>query len=185
MRKTGKITALFIVISLFATMLCSCGEQASLESSTDEEVSALLAAEESGDAFLAVSNSTAKAGEEQVEVTVSVGHNPGLLSMTLSVTYDENVLTLRNAENGEAVRDVLNLTCSNEFRSGCKFVWDGIDLSSGDIRDGTVLRLVFDVSSDAEKGTYPISVQCEYGSAIDSNLSTVELTVVNGSISVL
>lgn len=138
--------------------------------------------EENNTPAVFVEKVTALQGQNAVEVEVRVRNNPGILGMTLSISFDESALTLVDAINGEAFRDVLALTKSKVLKSGCRFVWDGQELTENDIKDGTVLLLVFNVSETAQSGEYQISVNCNDGDIIDNELMPIALSFENGAI---
>ena len=126
---------------------------------------------------------TASVGET-VDVAVNVNDNPGILGMTLTLSYDSHVLTLKNAVSGSAVSDVLAFTKPGRFISPCNFTWDGIELSNDQIKDGELLILTFEVSADAAKGSYPITLSYDEDGIISSELLPMDVAVVNGSITV-
>ena len=124
----------------------------------------------------------AKPGEKNVKVILSVKGNPGILGMTLSVKYNQKALTLKNAENGTAIKDVLTMTTGAVLQSGCKFTWDGENIKDNQIKDGEILVLTFDVADDAQAGSYDIEFIYNDGDIVDKNLDTIDLTVSKGSI---
>ncbi len=125
-----------------------------------------------------------KAGEI-IPVVVELRENPGILGAILSLEYDESAMTLVDVENGEAVADVLTLTHSKELASGMNFVWDGLELDSDDIQEGTMLVLYFELSFDAIPGKrYPLKLEYEPGSVIDEDLNKVNLTISQGFIEI-
>ncbi len=129
---------------------------------------------------ITVSNVICEAGES-VEVSISIKNNPGILGTTMKVEYD-NGLTLKAANAGDAFA-ALTMTKPGSYVSGCKFVWDGTDLIESDIKDGTILTLSFDVSSNASvNDIYNISVSCE--DAIDYNINIVNVVSQNGYVTV-
>lgn len=130
-----------------------------------------------------VKNVTCNKGSNNVQVTVSIENNPGILAMMLSLEYDDSVMTLTSVENGEAL-SMLNLTRPGVFSSPCNFIWDGIELDSDDIKDGTILVLTFDIAEDAAAGNYGIDFSYAAGGIIDNNMESVELNVNNGHITV-
>lgn len=140
--------------------------------------------EEDSSPTVFVQKVSAQPGENTVEVDVFVRNNPGILGMSLTVSYDENALTLIDAVNGEAVHDVLTLTKSKVLKSGCKFVWDGQELTDNDIKDGTVLVLVFNISETAQSGEYEIVLNCDAGDIINNELVPINLSLENGIIKV-
>ena len=134
---------------------------------------------------LYVSSVSAKAGDSSVMVTVSVAHNPGILGMMFDLTYDDSVLTLKSSANGEAVCDVLTLTKPKNNVSGCRFVWDGVEIGPEDIHDGTVLTLYFDVAENAPIGSYSVGITYSSLTAVDNSLRPITLSITDGSIHIV
>lgn len=131
-----------------------------------------------------VANVSAKPGAKEVAVTVDIENNPGVLGMLLQIHYDSDALTLRKASNGSAFKDILDLTKGKTLQDGCKFIWDGIEISDDQILDGTVLTLYFDISPGADAGVYDISFSYDDGDIISGELEPIKLSVINGSITV-
>ena len=44
---------------------------------------------------------------------------------------------------------VLTMTKPGKYTSPCKFTWDGQELSTDDIKDGTILNLKFSIGDSA------------------------------------
>ena len=133
---------------------------------------------------ITVSQVSAHPGDTGIVVSASVQNNPGILGMTLTLSYDKNALTLKSAAKGEAV-SALSMTSPGVLTSPCNFVWDGQELSASDIKDGTIMTLTFDIPPGASKGTYPISLTYTSGDIIDNDLSPVDVSIHNGSITVV
>lgn len=131
-----------------------------------------------------VGSVNANAGDRNVTVAVSVKNNPGILGMTLSVQYDESVMTLTNASNGAALSNVLNFTSANVLTSGCNFVWDGQEISEDSIKNGEILLLTFEILNDASSGSYPIEISYRTGDIIDGNLDSIAFEIENGKIKI-
>ena len=131
---------------------------------------------------LSVDKANASAGDKNVTVRIQVKDNPGVLGMRLSVSYDESVLTLTGASNGDAVSKVLTLTKAKTLHSGCNFVWDGIEIGTADIKDGTVLELQFQVSDSAAAGKYPITIRYNSDDIVDNDLQSLSPYIQNGYI---
>lgn len=104
--------------------------------------------------------------------------------MRFSVSYDESVLTLTGALNGDAVSRILTLTKAKTLCSGCNFVWDGIEIDTEDVKDGTVLELQFRVSDSAAAGNYPITIRYNSGDIVDNDLQKLSPYIQNGYISI-
>lgn len=130
-----------------------------------------------------VEKATASAGDT-VTLAIDVENNPGILGMTLTLSYNSNVLTLKDSVNGSAVSDALTLTKPGKYASPCNFAWDGIELSDDQIKDGEILVLTFNVASNAAKGTYPITVSYDNDSIFNADLMPVDLDIINGSVTV-
>lgn len=132
--------------------------------------------------FMSANKVEVEPGSKDVKIALSVNNNPGILGMTLSVKYNQKCLTLKNAENGTAVKDVLTMTRGAILQSGCKFIWDGQDISDAQIKDGEVLILTFDVPENTPSGIYDIDFVYDEGDIVDRNLNPLSLSVKSGSI---
>ena len=123
----------------------------------------------------------AVAGSSSVSVDVKLRNNPGILAMVLSLYYDDSVLTLVDAESGEALSP-LTFTKPGRYISPCRFLWDGQELDTKDIKDGTVLTLYFDVAKDAAPGNYPIRILAGNRDILDTELNALNAEFEAGSI---
>ena len=117
-------------------------------------------------------------GEEdrQISLIVSLGDNPGILGLELSVAYNETVMTLVRAENGSALTD-LDFSAPSSLRSGCKFLWDGVEGSENE--GGDLLILTFDIAENAPAGTYSVLLTT---TAYDAELNLLPLALTNGTV---
>lgn len=120
---------------------------------------------------------------KQVVVDVNLANNPGILGMTLSVSYDSRALTLTAAESGDALDGVLTFMPAKNLKNGCSFVWYGTALASSQIKDGCILRLTFEADA-AASGTYPVVVTASKDDIIDANLNAVIAQITNGTVTV-
>lgn len=130
-----------------------------------------------------VEKATASAGDTVI-LAINVKNNPGILGMTLTLSYNSKVLTLKNSVNGSAVSDALTLTKPGKYTSPCNFAWDGLELSNDQIKDGEILVLAFNVASNAAKGTYPITLSYDNDSIFNADLIPVDFDIINGSVTV-
>lgn len=135
-------------------------------------------------ATISVENNYAKPGKD-IEVKVSIKDNPGILGAVLTVSYDDKKITLVNAENGEAFSP-LTMTSPGKYTADSIFNWDGQEISSDDIKDGDILKLVFRISDEAKAGdSYNIDIKYNPLDVVDGNLKPVKLNVENGVINIL
>lgn len=136
------------------------------------------------DFALVVGRAWAHSGDEDTLLPVLIHNNPGVLGMTLTLSYDTDALTLKGAMNGDAVSELV-MTPSGDLTSPCRFVWDGQELSPSNIRDGTLLFLTFTISPDVSEGTYPVSIAYNSGGIIDNDLSPLEALIIPGSVTIV
>lgn len=124
-----------------------------------------------------VANVTSSAGSTGVEVAVTALNNPGVAGMTLSVEYDDKVLTLSKVSNSDVLSG-LTFQKPKNYKNGCNLVWYGSEPDK--IIDGEAFVMKFDVVGSITSGTYPIKLI--YSNGTDVNLESVVFEVVNGSI---
>lgn len=119
-----------------------------------------------------------------VDVDVTIKNNPGILGATLSFTYD-NGLTLTGATSGDAF-SALTMTKPGKFTSPCNFTWDAQEISTDDIKDGTVLTLQFTINDNAENGTeYNITASYESGDIVGTDLNPIDVEIENGTVTAI
>lgn len=180
MNQYKKAIALLLVLLLVLPAFgCGRSENATGSAAINDEASA--PAVDDGNPTIIIDTVHAAPGDKSVTVTASVKNNPGILGMTLCVSYDESVLTLKSAENGEAL-SVLNYTAPGTLKSSSTFLWDAIELSDEDVRDGTILTMTFAVSKDAEAGTYPVILSYGEDDIFDGNLDSVYFYRIDGAV---
>lgn len=118
---------------------------------------------------------------KKVEVKVTVSNNPGILGMVFSVSYDEDALKLVDCQNGVAL-SALVFQEPSRLISGCNFVWYGSE--TGEVTDGEMLILTFEITKDTSPGTYPITISWSDNAIYDSNSDVVDPDVTQGAIMV-
>ena len=128
-----------------------------------------------------VDTKTVTPGTETVEVTVCVANNPGILGMVLTVNYDDSVMALRQAENGQAL-SVLTFQKPSQYKNGCNFVWYGSE--TGEFLDGTILRMIFSVNPDAKPGQYPVTLSYGDRDIYDENCDLLSPVITDGGIDI-
>ena len=133
---------------------------------------------------IVISSAEAKQGDT-VKISVSIVNNPGVLGMSLTLSYDESVMELVSAENGNAVKDVLDMNHSKTMESGCVFLWDGEKIDSNQIQDGEILNLEFKVLKSAPVGKTQVLLVSDEGGIVNNNLESLELNIENGFINVV
>lgn len=136
-----------------------------------------------GSPVISVSNISADPGET-VTADISIKNNPGILGMTLKVTFDEDILTLTSVTSGDAM-SALTFTPPKNLVSGCKLPFDALEIDQSDIKDGIIATLTFTVSETASAGEKAsISISYDDGAIIDNDLNTLEIETVSGSVEI-
>lgn len=135
-------------------------------------------------ATLVVENVLAQ-GKESVEVRVFAVNNPGIVGMTMILSYDEDVLSLKSAKNGSEFRKVLSLSRSKDMNNGCVFLWTGKTLTEEQIFDGVLMTMEFEIKDGEKNIKTPIRLLPEVGGTYDNDLNEVELVIDNGYVTVI
>lgn len=118
---------------------------------------------------------------DTVTINIRISGNTGIAGALIGLSYDSK-LTLVNAENGGAFNS-LSFTKPGKLGNPANFLWDS---ESGESKkDGTVLKLTFEVADNAVKGSVlNININCKSGDFYDSDMDTVEVNSVNGGVSI-
>ena len=81
---------------------------------------------------------------------------------------------------------VLTMTKPGKYTSPCKFTWDGQELSTDDIKDGTILNLKFSIGDSAENGNeYKIKVSYDDGDIVGGGLEPIDVNIENGVVTAI
>jgi len=121
-------------------------------------------------AQLVMSSTETMAGKE-VTLTLSIKNNPGVAGLAVSLKYDENVLTLKDSENGDLF---------SGFTAAKNFAWD----ESEDVTDdGELATFTFTIAENVPAGEYGVEVIVR--SCTNEDLDDVELLTTNGIVSVI
>jgi len=156
-----------IAFLLAVVLVCSC-------------LPSIAIAADSQATTLTVAEVTAAPGTE-VTLPVTVTGNPGILGAVLTVSWDED-LTLVADANGEAFEE-LSYQSPSRYVSGCSFVWYGSRVK--EIKDGTILLLTFRVSETALDGkSCNVTITYDKRDILDKNYQTVDLVVENGGVQI-
>lgn len=135
------------------------------------------------DPVVIVDKVTANAGD-QVQVTVSLKNNPGIVGMTLRLIYDESVMMLTNVTRGAALSEMTQFVLPTDLSSGCRFPWAAVTVNFSDATNGEILILTFSISDSAMDGTYAVLMTYDSGAIVDNDLMPVPVKIQNGGITV-
>ena len=64
------------------------------------------------------------------------------------------------------------------------FMLDSMDLSADDKKDGTLFTITFKIKDTSVTGKYDVKLSCNQGGIFDENYNNLNVTFVNGSITI-
>ena len=64
--------------------------------------------------------------------------------------------------------------------TNCNFIWYGSE--TGEVMDGEILVLTFDIAESANPGTYPVTIQWNDRDILDNQCDLLNPDVVHGGI---
>ena len=138
--------------------------------------------EASGEPCIRVSSAEAMPGEN-VDVTVSLENNPGLISMLLSVEYDDSVLTLTGCTDAGKLGTPYH---SPSFGTPYTLSWGDDTATSDNTYSGVIVTLHFTVHPDAEAGAYPITISYDEDEPdiYNSDFESIHFELLPGTVAV-
>ena len=126
-----------------------------------------------------VDSVTANPGET-VTVCVSLENNPGIVSMALTLSFDEALEFIGRTDTGLLPGQVHSPTLGNPYT----LCWVNDTATTNYTVNGTIVELTFKLSEDAEPGTYPITITYDLDNydIYNCDVELVEFAVVNGGV---
>lgn len=134
-------------------------------------------------AVLSCETVTASPGDT-VDVRIRLNNNPGIVSATVKVNYDSNVMTLTKVTDAGVLGSQSH---KPEYTSPYTLAWANDTATTNYTANGTIVTLTFKVGSNAESGkSYPIALSYDYNNydIYDKDLKPVQFSITNGSISI-
>ena len=117
-------------------------------------------------------------------VTVDLKNNPGIVSMTLSMSYNDEILTLTEVNDA----GILGANAHKpEYVDPYTLAWVNDTATTNFTANGTIVTFVFTVAETAEKGTIvPIEIAYDYDNydIYDKDGTQVRFEIDNGSVTV-
>lgn len=131
-----------------------------------------------GKGTITMGSASAKQGES-VTLNVNMASNPGLVTMTIKVSYDTNVLQLTSVKDaGVLVGSQLN----TNYASPYKIAWVDGSATSNNTKKGNIASFTFKVKDAAAVGK--TTVKLEFVDSFDSNYGENTFTATSGTITV-
>lgn len=129
---------------------------------------------------IAVGESEGRAGE-QVEITIEITSNPGIVGIKVPIEYDNTGLMLVGVNAGGIFGD---LTYSPSYEDRPYII-----VGLGDMEDtketGILATLVFEIREDALPGEYPVEIEMASNDAYNFSEEYVSFTSTNGRVLVV
>ena len=128
-----------------------------------------------GTPTICVSDAGSVARGSEVSIDIAVANNPGIMSFSLTVTYDASRLSLVSLGQGA-------VTGSGFWTvNGARATW----VASSDVKtDGTIMTATFKVLDDAPMGAAAVGVSYKAGDIGNYNEEEVNFAVVPGGVTV-
>lgn len=134
----------------------------------------------SGTPMVVVSTASGTPGST-VEVNVSLQNNPGIVSMTLNVSYNENVMTLTSVRDTGLLSGGMHTT---KYKSPYVLTWANDTSRTNFYVNGSTATLVFTINSQAAAGTYPIEVSTPIHGIYNYDIKEVPFQMISGGVTV-
>ena len=129
-------------------------------------------------------NVTVDKGTGEVTVDVMVYNNPGIMTATVTVEVDDDVIGFKKGSKTEFPGLYLTSPGSKQKESPYNFLLDGMELTDEDKVDGTLFTITFTIKDTTVTGTYDIALSYVDGDITDENYEPLDVTMINGSITI-
>ena len=127
---------------------------------------------------------TVNKGTGEVTMNIRVVNNPGIMGAVLKVSVNDEVLGVSGANKVGFPGLTLTAPGSAATSSPYTFMLDSLELSADDKKDGTLFTITFKIKDTSVTGKYDVKLSCNQGGIFDENYNDLDVTFVNGSITI-
>ena len=127
---------------------------------------------------------TVNKGTGEVTMNIRVVNNPGIMGAVLKVSVNDEVLGVSGANKVGFPGLTLTAPGSAATSSPYTFMLDSMELSADDKKDGTLFTITFKIKDTSVTGKYDVKLSCNRGGIFDENYNNLNVTFVNGSITI-
>ena len=127
---------------------------------------------------------TVNKGTGEATMNIRVVNNPGIMGAVLKVSVNDEVLGVSSANKVGFPGLTLTAPGSAATSSPYTFMLDSMDLSADDKKDGTLFTITFKIKDTSVTGKYDVKLSCNQGGIFDENYNNLNVTFVNGSITI-
>lgn len=138
----------------------------------------IFPASAAGNGKIVMSSASAKQGDS-VKLNVTMPSNPGLVTMSIKVTYDTNVLQLTNVTDSKLL---VGSQLNSNYTSPYKITWVDGSTTTDNKQTGTIATFTFKVKDNSPIGDYAITL--EFVDSYDANYDDNSFTATSGKITV-
>lgn len=138
----------------------------------------VVPASAAGNGTIAMSSASGKQGDS-VTLNVNMNSNPGLVTMTIKVTYDTNVLQLTSVSDPKLlVGSQLNTTYGSPYTIS----WVDGSATANNTKTGKIASFTFKIKDNAKVGATNVTLQ--FVDSFDTNFGENTFTATSGKITV-
>ena len=127
---------------------------------------------------------TVNKGTNEVTMKIRVTNNPGIMGAVLKVSVNDDVFAFASASKTGYPGLTLTAPGSGTTSSPYTFMLDSLDLSADDKKDGTLFTITFKIKDTSATGKYDVKLSCNKGGIFDENYNDLDVTFVNGTITI-
>lgn len=115
---------------------------------------------------------------KDITVSVDISRSTGIAGFSYDINYDETILSLKSVSAGELISGNGQISTNGNVVN-----WYTSDNVVG---DGTLLNIVFTAASDAQAGSYPVSIALHDGkkNLVDENGTFIEANYISGQVKI-
>jgi len=134
-----------------------------------------------GGGVMELSNASGKAGE-QIQVTMSLKNNPGIIAATMEVSYDSSKLRLVNVRDEGLLKD--SIFSDSYSRNPYYLSWNDALATENNSAEGTIATLTFEILPGTSAGKTEVVLSLSEREIFDKDLNDVPFNGKNGIITI-
>lgn len=119
---------------------------------------------------------------EDIDVPIIIENNTGLVTLLLSVAYNQEALQLTGVTDGTIFGANSALFGNDLSANPYNLLWEDGAARTDYVGNGTLVTLHFHVRENAAVGNYGIEISADEESALNVDLEAVQIETQNGSI---
>ena len=132
---------------------------------------------------LALSSETVKPGD-QVEVTLSISNNPGIISTSVNITYDNTKLRLISVTDGGLMGTGTFFPGKDYTEIPYTVIWEDGLADDNYTGNGILATFTFEVLEDAEPGETPITLNYVKNSTLNVDIDEITFALTSGVVEI-